>query len=251
MIKTLTHILGCLFLSLFLFLGACVKAPPRSSSDPARLQHASELRSAFEAKSQSLAGLKAYAQVRVRGGGKTESFDAAILIGTPDKLRVEILDDLGQTRLRLIADGVQVFWEDLNQGTQETLVQDEKALQKTLRLPIRIEDFIQRMLLEFPQGNILGSAANPNLAEERIILDNYEVSLDPKSSQLSEVKKTHGGTAYRVAYAQYAPSRPRAYPQELSWKFSKPKVEIQITLKDFDVATPPSLDKFEIRESAK
>src|SRR5205809_7860788 len=92
--------LRLLLLILSLCMFSCVKAPPKTSLDAAGRERAEKILSALKQASQKFQGLKAYAQVRVQGGGRLETFDAAILINPPRQLRVEILDDLGQTRAR-------------------------------------------------------------------------------------------------------------------------------------------------------
>jgi outer membrane lipoprotein-sorting protein len=92
---------------------------------------------------QSLAG---FADVDIKTHGRSESFQAALLAQSPNLLRIQILDDLGQEQALLVANGREVMWKDRREGTQQIFPQDPKVLKKTLHLPVALEEFIARLL---------------------------------------------------------------------------------------------------------
>jgi len=231
-----------LILSLVLCLFACAKAPPKVSLDALSRERAEHLLSALTQSSQQFKGLKAFAQVRVQSGGRVETFDAAVLINPPRQLRIEIMDDLGQTRARLIADGTQVHFEDLQRGTEDNFEQNDKALQKTLHLPIPIEEFIARMLLRIPEAALTG--AEP----ARLMLQNFDLDVEPQLPRLKAVKKIKGPGAYQIAYGNYSSSPASAYPQEIAWSFKNPKIDLRLSLKDLATDQSISPSKFQVSQ---
>lgn len=178
------------FLILAVFLSACAKAPPKTAAVVSLPRFQS---------------LSSFVQVRVNAKGKMESFDAALLIRTPDKLRIEIMDDLGQVVSRIVANGSQVLWHRPVDQEYMLLPQDEKTLKKTLRLPLSIASFIQGMLLG---------------------------DLPPEAK------------GYRVSYQAQSSTR-GAYPETIVWEFTKPKATLHLVMLEPETQLPPEPEKFD------
>lgn len=140
-----------------------------------------------------LQSLAALADVDVKARGKTESFQAALLAQSPNRLRIQILDDLGQEQALLIANGRQVMWWNRRDGIQKILPQDPTVLKKTLKLPLGLEEFIARLL----EGTSLGqnSLEHPQ----------YQIVTE-------ELEDTPEGP----------------YPRQWTWNFRKPKATLSM-----------------------
>lgn len=134
-----------------------------------------------------------------------DSFDAALLIQAPDKMRIEILDDLGQVVSRLVADGSELLWYDPQAEEYSKISQEKNSLKKFFRLPISVEDFIQGMLI----GSL-------------------------------KVEKSRYLVRYGPAWSTQNP-----YPKEILWEFSRPKVRLNLTMQDPVTDAALALDKFD------
>jgi hypothetical protein len=178
------------FLLLFGFLlFACHKAPPISSHKPVP--------------ALTITQLSAYSQVRAERNGKTEFFDAAFKIVAPNQLYLNLLDDLGEVRLRLVADGIQITYQEGPTAPIQQISQDDESLKKILHLPLSIEEFVLRML----------DTQNPT----------YEKRDPPKKYK------------YRVFYRQYSKDSTKAYPHQIEWEFRKPRIKFLMNLSEIEI----------------
>ncbi len=217
-------VLLCFFSSVLLCLCASVllyppppafaKPPPSTESECTQAETLSE-----KIREQNpFASLSAYVQVNLQVKKKTQSFDVALLLESPDKLHLEILDDLGQVHYRIIADGSQILWHDAQANRYTLLEQDEKALKKILKLPLTVTEFIQRMLLQIPE----------------------------------EKKTKDKKFLYCVRYGNFTslefsntPGTGNFFPQIMDWEFKKPKITMHLELSAVEINVPFSPEKFD------
>ncbi|HKX13394.1 MAG TPA: DUF4292 domain-containing protein, partial [bacterium] len=162
-----------LLFTLLAFLPACVKAPPRSAADrqavdPAQARQLGLAVQEIAASQAKLDYLSAFAQVSVERGKQRRLFDAVLQVAAPNRLSLQVLNDLGQEVATVVADGETVYFHDNESGRTERFVQNGDALRKTLRLPLSVDDLVDRLLLRLADAPILQverelSAAEPPL----------------------------------------------------------------------------------------
>jgi outer membrane lipoprotein-sorting protein len=154
----------------------------------------------------SLAG---FAEVDLKTRGRSESFQAALLAQGPNRLRIQILDELGQERALLVANGHEVMWWDRREGIQKILPQDPQVLRKTLRLPLGLEEFVALLLN--------GTAPQQNATTT----SSYQIETE-------EVEDTPEGP----------------YPRQWTWTFRKPKATLSFVFSKLKLNPPLEAGKF-------
>lgn len=156
-------------------------------------------------KIQTLSGL---AEIDVNAKGKMRSFQAAFLIEKPNRLRISILDDMGQEHAGLIANGQEVLYWDDHSGKEKLLPQNGEALRKTLKLPLGVNEFIALLLL------------GPH----------SEVPLGTYSVKLQNYQETDQGP----------------YPFHWTWNFLRPKAQMDFQFVSLKLNPELSPDKFQL-----
>src|SRR4030095_4389221 len=129
----MNHRLRALILVSALLCLSCVKAPPKTIGSPRPLGEAEALIQKYQG--SALQSLSAFADVTVEYRGKKEFFNAAVLAQAPARLRIELLNDLGETWGRLVSNGDRVTWWDARRGETLEFSHDDPALQKAFRIP--------------------------------------------------------------------------------------------------------------------
>ncbi|MDL1871927.1 hypothetical protein FBR05_06950 [Deltaproteobacteria bacterium PRO3] len=228
-------------LALFAALLACAKAPPRTALDAATSAGLQQELDAYARRRAELPGLSAFVQVKLSAGGKNELFDAALLASPPDKLYLQILDDLGQERARVVADGAQVLFFDAQENRYERIPQDGEALKKTLRLPLSVEELIDRLLKRLPpQAEARWEAANDKHNTEirywvRRGGDRLGLGAAPLDLASYEAISPSGKWSYRIDYG----------PNAMQWTFRRPKARLSLSFQDLDTAKAPPDSRFD------
>lgn len=157
-----------------------------------------------------LKSLAAYAEVDLKVRGRSESFQAALLAQQPNRLRIQVLDEIGQEQALLVANGHQVMWRNRREGIQKILPQDPQVLRKTLRLPLGLEEFVAR-LLEGTQPNQNGTAS---IGYQIVTDDMEDTPLGP-------------------------------YPRQWTWTFRKPKATLSFLFSQLKLNPPVQAEKFD------
>lgn len=224
-----------LLIALALGATACVKAPPQTAGIPLPLDQAQVLLAGYQNR-PALRSLSAFADASVEYRGRVEFFSAAILAQSPDRLRIELMDDLGQTLARLISDGKAVTWWDSRSGETQSFAPGDPALQKAFRIPLSVEDFIARILLRIPEDEILEFReleGNPPLqwidrTADRLAFEGATLIL-----KTYEKKKTAGKSKplYAVEYG-YSGASSSTYPTQMKWAFFKPAFQMKLKLRE-------------------
>jgi len=93
-----------------------------------------------------LNSLSALVEASVTRRGRHRNFQAALLAKAPHFLRISFLDDLGREIAVLAADGRRVVWWDRDRDEVEVYPQNGDALQRALKLPVGVEEFVQILL---------------------------------------------------------------------------------------------------------
>jgi outer membrane lipoprotein-sorting protein len=190
--------LKCAFVMLVLLLPAC--APKQIGPQAAKPW----------IPQQPLHSLAGFAEVDIKARGRAESFQAALIAELPNRLRIQILDDLGQERAVLVANGREVMWWDRREGTQKILPQDPQALKKTLRLPIGLEEFVNALL----------EGTKPQ-------------------------QKDTASSGYQVATEAVEDTPQGPYPRQWTWTFRKPKATLSFLFSQLKLNTSLDARKFD------
>lgn len=223
------------------FLIACAKTPPRSALDASTSATLQRELDAFAARQAELPGLSAFVQVKLSAGGKSELFDAALLARPPDKLFLQILDDLGQERARVVADGAQVLFFDAQENRYERIPQDGEALKKTLRLPLSVEELIDRLLKRLPPEAAAGWEAPAKQDPPGVRYwvrrsgDRLGLGAAPLDLASYEAISPSGKWSYRIDYG----------PNAMQWTFRRPKARLSLSFQDLDTAKAPPDSRFD------
>lgn len=239
-------------LVLLVFLSACVKAPPRSAADrqavdPAQARQLGLVVQEIAASQAKLDYLSAFAQVSVERGKQRRLFDAVLQVAAPNRLSLQVLNDLGQEVATVVADGETVYFHENESGRTERFVQNEDALRKTLRLPLSIDDLVDRLLLRLADAPILQverelSAAEPPLHWVVRQDDALQVDSQGPRLRLYEAKPASQAWRYRVDYSDYAKVEGREFPQRIAWSFRKPSLQLTLKLQQIAFKPPASRD---------
>lgn len=214
-------------IALALGAAACVKAPPQTAGVPLPLGQAQALLADYQNR-PALRSLSAFADASVEYRGRKEFFSAAILAQSPNRLRIELMDDLGQTLARLSSDGSNVVWWDSRSGETQSFAPGDPALQKAFRIPLSVEDFVSRLLLQIPKDENLAIReleGSGGLREIDRLSDRLVFSGSPPTLVRYEKKRSAGNkkALYAVAYEG---------PDDLIWDFFKPRFQMKIKWRD-------------------
>lgn len=226
----------CLF-----FFSACSKTPPRSALDAAISANLQRQLEALSREREQIPGISAFAQVKLSAGGRSELFDAALLARPPDKLYLQILDDLGQERARVVADGAQVLFFDAQENRYEQFPQNSEALKKTLKLPLSVEELIDRLLARLPpQNTAQWSATKENEDHDlhywvRRDQDRLGLQATPLRLSVYEALSAKGQWKYRVSYGENA----------MLWTFRRPKAKLSLSFQSIDLQKTPPETRFD------
>jgi len=240
-------------LTLLPFLSACVKATPQSAASAAKRQVVgAELAENLGASVQRIAHrqaeieyLSAFAQVSVERGKQRRLFDAVLQVAPPNRLSLLVLNDLGQEMARVVADGETVYFHESESGKTQRFAQDQDALRKTLRLPLSIDDLVDRLLLRLPSSPILQVEQELSAGELPpywVIRqeDNLRLSSSLPRLSLYEAKASGKSWRYRVDYSDYASVDGRDFPQRIDWNFRKPTLSLTLKLQQVAFSPPAS-----------
>lgn len=156
----------------------------------------------------TLHSLSAWAEVDLSVKGRAESFQAALLAEGPDRLRIQILDDLGREKALLIANGRQVYWWNRREGGPQIYPQDPKVLRKTLKLPLGVQEFIAQLL----EGTAAQDGHN----------NSYQIVVE-------EISRTEEGL----------------FPRLWTWYFSKPKATLSVLFSHLRLNPVLGAEKFD------
>src|SRR5262249_36128226 len=109
-----------------LCLGAagCAKVVPRSAANPEQSEKVERELAAFARGREEIPALSAYMKVKSGARSRRELFDVAVLAKPPNRLYLQFLDDLGQERFRVVADGREVLFYDAPHHTYQLLPPD-------------------------------------------------------------------------------------------------------------------------------
>ncbi|HEX5033605.1 MAG TPA: DUF4292 domain-containing protein, partial [bacterium] len=195
-------------------LAGCAKTPPRTAVDRQAVDPATAERIGLEVRELATRGagldyLSAYTTVRIQRGKQSRHFDAALEVAAPNRLALRVLDDLGQELAQVVADGETVYYYENRSGRSRRFVQDEQALRKALRLPLSVDDLVDRLLLRLSDSPILQvereapAAASPPLW---VIRQDDSLRVESAGPRLSlyEAKPSGKAWSYRVDYSDYS-----------------------------------------------
>lgn len=153
-----------------------------------------------------LNSLSALVEASVTRRGRHRNFQAALLAKAPHFLRISFLDDLGREMAVLAADGSRVVWWDHDRDEVEVYPQNGDALQRALKLPLGVEEFVQ-ILLAGP------TAVAP---DANFQLQTKNLQEDPK------------------------------YPRNWFWQFRKPRADLEMEFMDLQANPILGMERFEL-----
>jgi hypothetical protein len=237
------------------FVTACAKAPPQTSSsgagrqavDPELAEKLGLAVREIAANQSGLDYLSAFAQVSVERGKQRRLFDAVLQVAKPNRLSLQVLNDLGQEIARVVADGETVYFHENESGRSERFAQNSDALRKTLRLPLSIDDLVDRLLLRLPDSPVLQVERELSAAElppHWITRQDDALRLDGRGPRLSLYESKPAGKSwrYRVDYSDYTRVGGREFPQRIAWSFRKPSLNLTLKLQQIAFQPPASRD---------
>jgi outer membrane lipoprotein-sorting protein len=239
----------------FIFLTGTLSCASRQAArptTPASYETAQQILRQWMKTQQEYRSLSGFVQVSVEARGRRNSFDAAILLKAPDKLSIHILDDLGQERFRLIADGKEVLWFEHGDETYSHSPQEGDALQKALHLPLSIEEFIDRLLTHVPQGEVLQLAmgeASPDPVFEITRQGDHLSMLDdpPRLRGFQAFAEGRGKKKrYEVNYGDFENHDGLPFPKSVRWTFRRPRARVEMYFRDVQLNPSLSEEKFTI-----
>lgn len=254
---TLTGKMSRLILATFIFvslLPACVKTPPQSAAktgnrqvvEAAQAQTVQAKLQSFQDKQAGLGYLSAFAQVSIERGKQRRLFDAVIQAAPPNRISIQVLNDLGQEIARVIADGHEVYFQDKESGRSQIFAQDGESLRKTLRLPIRIEDLVDRLLLRLPNSPVLQVEQEINATTPTywVLRQDDSLRFDGEATRLGLYESKPAGKSwnYRVEYSDYKRIDGRDFPERIVWNFHKPSLKMNLKLQQIAFEPPSSRD---------
>jgi len=226
---------------------SCAKVAPHTALDAASSAPLDRDLTRLEQEVQSRNTLTAFAQATLQVGGRKELFDAALLVRAPDQLFIQILDELGQERAHLVADGTGVIFWDAQKNQERRFSQDPEALKKALRLPLSVEDLIAQLLMRFPSAKTLhweapslapGSGKNYLAWRED---DAVGITEDPLRLLFYEARSPSGNRRYRVDYRM----------PEIVWTFTRPSAVLTLRFQSYDLEKPVSAERFRLDSPQK
>jgi len=195
----------------------------------------------WEKTQENIQNLSGYAEVQVKGKGRLENFEAAILARAPNQLSITLLDDLGQQRFQLIADGRVVIWYEDNGSNFQRVPQEGQALKKALKLPLSVHEFIARLFLRLPQGPAETVMEKPSQGST-INFTRDAITLRESPLQLTQFEAFKGPkkrkSSYRVIYGGFQNLDPGLLAKSLQFEIRKPKVQVRI---DFQNLQSPQI----------
>lgn len=195
--------------------------------------------------------LKGFGQVQIKAKGRTENFDAALLVQYPNKLLITVLDDLGQERFRLVANGEQVLWYEVGANDFSLVAQEEKSLQRALKLPLSVEEFISRLLGIFPEDTpleYLKAEGNPSpryeitRRQDRLEIGQEPIRLMRFTAFRSDKRKK---LRYEITYDDFIKVSGVIFPKSIRLSFFKPKTEVLLYFNDLELNPDLSPAKFD------
>ena len=134
-----------------LLLGGCSYFKPRlkESRNLETLGNPSILDESLAGRFKSFGSLKGIAHINLKAGKKGNSFNAVVVLKTPDLFRFEILNPLNQPLALITSDGENIYKTDLKNSSLTVSPISEQASEKLLGLPI-----VPHELVEIMTGNI-------------------------------------------------------------------------------------------------
>jgi outer membrane lipoprotein-sorting protein len=203
---------------------------------------------------QSLSGIIHFTVTRKN---QTQSLEAAFILEAPNKLHLEIIDDLGQTQMRIIANGKNVLWWDAEKNNHQILDQNEKVLKKIFKLPLSVSDLVEALLSQESMLELKKIYTDPDFPEQIYLQFSQKLTrLHQNNLTRDQVtffkKKNLKKPLYQIHY-QWNAARPKEqafpqqelFPEKLTWNFYKPKVRVELEFKNMTLNPKITEEKFD------
>ncbi len=167
--------------------------------------------------------VKASFHAVIKHGKQRENFDVILNATFPDKIFLQILDETGQRRYQLVADGVKVSSWDEDHGESINDYQTSDML-KFLGLKLRIVDLVNLLLIRF-------ETTGPwqwklKLASTELVHKLAKITI--ASSKPQVLKFSQKKPTYRVEY-QYQGTQ----LQQATVFLKRPKLQVQLIVNEY------------------
>lgn len=250
----------CVMLFLLLFgLSSCIHKPiqpDESKVDKAKMMQWIQTR---QAQHQSLSALT---QVKMSQNGKSVSTTQALLIGVPNRLRVDMINFFGQLMMQLSVSGPQLNAYVPRDQTHYVGMPTLDNIQRFTQLPLPITELVALLLGQMPLGVI--ETAQVSAWEKGLIFStaagvDYRVEFEGERV-VELLYSVNDYTVYQVKYGPY--EKMSTYPQQLELtapmndihvvvRFDEVEVNPQFTAQQFQLMIPENAQIRSLSESVE
>lgn len=203
------------------------------------------------AKQQQINTLSGWITLSVDYKGENNYYEGAFLVKAPNQLHLEILDDLGQTHLRVIADGKKVYWWNAENNQSKILQQKPKVLKKIFKLPLSVDEFVAVLLNQISSREIEREQSH----DKAFITLEFPQKIIRYSHQTYQIndlvvfkKKRKKMMLYSVTYdwpQTISLEDSNRYPKKLTWIFKKPQVNLEMEFQNIEINKNIPEEKFD------
>ncbi len=201
----------------------------------------------------TLQSLSGWITLTVTYKDQASTYEGAFLLRSPNQMHLEILDDLGQAQVRVIANGKKVYWWSAKKNKSKILKQNQKVLKKIFKLPLKVDDLLTVLLQQnFSQKlqRIYMQADSPGLLFLQFPKKVMELNAEDLKIKHLKVfkKKKQKKVLYEIDYQWIEVTenlKNKQYPKKLTWNFYKPKVKVEFEFKDIELNPNLTQEKFD------
>lgn len=221
---------------LLLTLSSCIHKPVQPSQAEVDTAKMMQWMQARQMQHQSLSAL---AQVKMTQKGKSLSTTQALLIGVPNRLRVDMINFFGQLMMQLSVSGPQLNAYVPSDQTHYVGMPTLDNIQRFTQLPLPITDLVALLLGQMPLGVV--ETAQVSAWEKGLIFSiaagvDYRIEFD--GDRVVDLLHTvNNYTVYRVKYGPYEGES--TYPQQL--ELIAPMNDINVVVRFDEVELNPLL----------
>lgn len=226
------------FIALLCALSSCIKQPLQPTTP---VVDNAEMLQWIQARQVQHQSLSALAQVKMTQNGKSWSTTQALLVETPNRLRIDMINFFGQLLVQLSVNGPQLNAYVPRDQTHYFGMPTLDNIKRFTGLPLPITDLVALLLGKMPLGIV--ETAQVSAWEKGLIFStaagvDYRVEFDGKRV----VDLLHTVNSYTVYHVKYGPYiGDENYPQQL--ELQAPMNDIGVVVKFEDLELNPALLK--------
>jgi hypothetical protein len=231
-----------------LILSACA-APPQVPIELLPPLPAEQLFGWLEASGRHFSSLSTLAKTRVTTPERSLTFQQALLVAAPDRLRVEALSPFGMPLLQLaVADGTLKVYTP-GDGRFFSGAASAASLGRFTRLPLTAEALVGFLLQQVPYDSrlqprveVVGAAYRLTLVDATAAKDEQRFVFAPDGRLLSAAYLYDGTVVLEALYAPAAAVED--FPAGLTLRLPADKIELAMTFAESDTVSVPPAERF-------